>query len=351
MGAPAYRQIIRFGPSYSNRWGARIRNIFWHTEEGDSTAEELAAYCNNPNTGASYHNLIRDGIVVAIVDTDFASWSVLDANPSSINYCFAGSRASWSRDQWMRRADDIRIAVWLSLEDCRKYTIAAEIIADPYRRGDGIADHNYVTQVLGIGSHTDVGPHFPWDFAKQVLREYLSGTPTPPNPVPNAIDEMARAATWLGAKHGGEQSTPDGRGKFAEYDHGYIYWTPQTGARPIPTHLFETYAQLGWEAGPLGYPIAYHTVLPDGDVQAFERGVLYRKYGKPGFYVTGLIGDRWARMGYENSRFGWPTSNEIRHSDGSVEQQFEHGHIVWSPDGVPALITADGPDTVVPDRR
>lgn len=157
-------------------------------------------------------------------------------------------------------------------------------------------------------------------------------------PVVNAIDEAYQAAPWLGKRLTPELSTPDGRGRFSSFENGHIYWTAETGARPIPKLLFETYAKLGFEGGPLGYPTRFFTVIPDtGDIQAFEGGVLYRKYGQPdGFYVHGMIGVRYAAMGFEAGVLGWPTSNEVPFNDG-VYQDFENGRMVFSPSGVIAI--------------
>jgi LGFP repeat/N-acetylmuramoyl-L-alanine amidase len=170
------------------------------------------------------------------------------------------------------------------------------------------------------------------------IRSLLGGPPRVP--VLNAIDEQYKISPWLGKRLGGEVPTGDGKGRFSQFEHGYIYWSPDAGAFPIPAHLFESYAELGWEAGPLGYPVAYHTVVPNGDVQGFQRGVLYRKYGQPGFFVTGAIGNRYRLNGYEAGPLGWPTSNEIKHG-GMVFQTFENGRIAWSPDGT-IVIAPDG---------
>ena len=254
---PQYEELDLFGNSSSSRHGARVSNGFWHTEEGNGTVRSLAGYLNNTANGVSYHDLVRDRIVGHVVNDDHASWSVLDANPFSYNLCFAGSRAAWSRDQWMGRADDIRIAVHLTLEVARRKGFAADIIADPYRRADGIADHNYVTRILGIGNHTDVGPNFPWDFAKQVLAEELAGGSVAPvvNEIDRKAQEIAGSSNWLGARvTAGETATPDGVGRFTQFEHGYIYWSPTTGAKAIPNHLFVPFANSGWEAGPTGLP-------------------------------------------------------------------------------------------------
>ncbi|WP_019204018.1 N-acetylmuramoyl-L-alanine amidase [Tsukamurella sp. 1534] len=358
MNAPAYTEIDRMGDSRSARNGARIRNFLLHTEEGNSTADRLAAYCNDPSHGASYHYTLRDGTVCDVVDTDFSSWSVLDANPYTINLCFAGSRASWSRDEWLRRRDDLAVAAWLAVADARKYGFATDVLAPPYRVADGISDHRYVTSALGIGSHTDVGDGFPWDvFAADVARFTGAAAPVgaaagpagpagpggPEADADAAIDASAgHAAGWIGRRRTGSAPCPDGRGRFADFDNGRVYWTATTGAHPVPARLMESYGGYQRELGPLGYPVVDHTELPEGQVEAFERGVLYRRNdAAAGYFVTGVIGARWARGGYEKSALGWPVSPQTALPDGSVQQDFEHGRMAWSPDGTTVIREAD----------
>lgn len=62
--------------------------------------------------------------------------------------------------------------------------------------------------------------------------------------------------------------------------------------------------------------------------------MLYRRRdAAQGFFVTGVIGARWARDGYEKGPLGWPISSEMRLAEGGVRQDFEHGRLFWSPDG------------------
>lgn len=162
-----------------------------------------------------------------------------------------------------------------------------------------------------------------------------AGMAPPPPPV-NLIDQEYGVAQWLGKRLSGEQATADGVGRFSQFENGYIYWHPDTGAFAIPMHLFESYAQYGWEAGALGYPVARHTVLAEGDVQAFQRGVLFRKYGADGFFVTGAIGNRYRLNDWEHGFLGWPLTNEIP-KGGMIWQGFEHGRIAFAPDGTVVL--------------
>lgn len=170
---PAFTELdFMTGGGRSTRSRPAI-NAFIHTEEGDSSAEQLARYCDGSHD-VSYHYTIRDGIVCDVVDTDYYSWAVLNANVFSINYCFAGSRAAWSREQWMARQRDIDIVAYLIVQDCLKYpSMNTLVIPPPYNyQGPGISDHKYVTQALHIGNHVDVGGGFPWDYFESRILYY-----------------------------------------------------------------------------------------------------------------------------------------------------------------------------------
>lgn len=343
-------------PNSSGRYGATVWLFVLHTEEGNGTARSLANYCQNPNAGVSYHYVLDNKTCYDVIDTDRASWSVLDANPYTINLCFAGSRAAMTRQQWLDRfSDAIDYAAKLFVQDASKYNPLEPFVrdyADVAKRKPGCTDHNGITVALRIGNHTDVGRNFPWDTFMASVSKYAEGVKIPV--LVNAIDEKAKTTPWLGKRiTEGEITTPDGRGRWAKFENGYIYWTPATTARAIPNNVFETWAELGYERGSLGYPTNDHTVLPVneepkvGDVQAFEGGTIYRKYGQQGYWVHGAIGERWKRDGFENSSWGWPVSNETAFQ-GGAEQQFEHGRIVWVADGTLGLKPDDGPDTIVP---
>ncbi|WP_081706121.1 glycoside hydrolase domain-containing protein [Nocardia sp. CNY236] len=354
VNRPEYVELDRMGNSASSRHGARVVNFLLHTQEGNGTAESLANYLNNPRNGVSYHYTLHDRVVVNVVDTDLASWSVLDANPYTINLCFAGSRAAWSRNDWLLIRDDIRIAAWFAVQDARKYDFEPHVIVPPYERREGISDHRYVTDCLGIGTHTDVGPNFPWDVFVADVHEFAGSGPR--QPVPNAIDDSAAANPWLGSRiTDGELGVPDGIGRRAHFEHGHIYWHPDTGAHAIPEALWATYAELGWETGPLGYPVTERTVLdgPDGRpwgvVQGFQGGALYRRLSSERAYrVHGAIRDRWNRTGFESGPLGWPESDELPW-DGGAYQDFEHGRVYWTPDQTLAMISVGGVDIPLGD--
>lgn len=351
---PNFIEIDMYGRGGSSRNGAAVLYCFLHTQQGGpadgSGAEGLARYCDGSN-GVSYHDIVGAGKLIHCVNDDLAAWAVLAANPYSYNLCFAGSYAEWTREQWLAREHDLRIAAYAVVEVAQRKGVPIRVART---KESGIADHNFVTVVLGIGNHTDVGRHFPWDRFEAFLNEYANGAPAV---VYRDIDrEAAEASAWIGRRlsvdaegRGIELDMPDGEGKRAEFENGQIYWHPRIKeAHGIPNYLFESYAEYGWEMGFLGYPVGDHKVLPDGEVQAFENGVLYRKHGEEhGFYVHGYIYAAWRQAGYENSIYGYPTSLEEDLGNGSKIQHFEHGDIVYSPNGTVGLKPVDGPDQVI----
>lgn len=358
VGKPNFREIDMMGNRRSSRHGAAVLFFLGHTEEGNATAQQLAA-SGNASGNFSYHGCIRDGIVAYMVDTDYASWSVLDANPRTINYVFAGSRASFTREQWLARRNDIAIFAWLAVEDAKKYPIGKVVNPGrnyPLGNRPCIADHYFVTKVLGIGDHTDLGPNFPWDVLDGYVREYLTGVPAvPPENLINK--EAAKAGAWIGkrlAPEGvaGETATPDGRGRWVKYDNGYVYFSPTTGAHAIPNYIFKTWADLGYENGQAGYPTGSHSVLRDGEVQGFEHGAIYRR-GHPGqneqqgWLIGGRIREEWNKSGFEDGPYGWPISGEIKTKGGARYQVFSKGgRLAWHPSGVVGLVPQDGPDII-----
>lgn len=190
---PDFNEFPRWSLNNQSRSGTKVDLFLLHTQEGgggDSAAEDLANYLGNPANQVSYHYAIgqaSDGgvTVVDVVDTDLASWSVLSANNRSINLCFAGSRAAWTREQWLQQAHAIDVAAYLAVEDCRKYRIPIKVIPPPYGPPGGISDHAYVTRYLHDGTHTDVGPNFPWDVFTAAVNKYAGNTPeTPVTPAP-----------------------------------------------------------------------------------------------------------------------------------------------------------------------
>lgn len=207
VGKPDFNEYPVWSSSNQPRGGAKVDLFLLHTQEGPGNADSLAQFLANPANQVSYHYTVsqdpRDqGVTVCdVVDTDMASWSVLSANSRSINLCFAGSSVAWTREQWMAQSKAIDAAAWLAVQDCKKYGIPLTVIAPPYTAGRaGISDHAYVTKVLRDGTHSDVGPNFPWTYFAQQVAVYAGTSPapapivTPPKP-PAPVKQYPRDYT------------------------------------------------------------------------------------------------------------------------------------------------------------
>lgn len=192
LNRPDFNEFPLWSPNNQSRNGAKPIMALLHTQEGNGNALSLAQYLAQPSSGVSYHYTVSqdpkdNGVtVVDCVDTDLASWSVLDYNNRSINLCFAGSSVNWTRQQWMSQSKAIEAAAYLLCADARKYGFSMKVVPPPYTNGTpGFSDHGYVTS-RGIGSHTDCGPNFPWTFFKQCVDKWANpsatGTVTPPAP-------------------------------------------------------------------------------------------------------------------------------------------------------------------------
>ena len=177
----------------------------------------------------------------------------------------------------------------------------------------------------------------------------LRSPQAPPKPPENQINRVAGFSPWLGERlDPREFDTRKIKGKVANFKNGNIYWRADVNRTiPVPANIMRVYSQYDFEAGFLGMPLLYHTVIFDkpgaadakaiGDAQGFEGGAIYAKYGQPGWPVRGQIGDRWFKMEQaEKGHLGWPTSDEyiVEMETGPViVQDFEGGKLICDKNG------------------
>ncbi|CCF60964.1 alpha/beta hydrolase-fold protein [Nocardia cyriacigeorgica] len=143
----------------------------------------------------------------------------------------------------------------------------------------------------------------------------------------------AGPAGALGLPTGPERGLPDGRGRLQTFQHGSLYWSPQTGAQVVRGAILEEWGRQGFEGGPAGYPTGPEIKTPnrDGAVQGFEGGPMYFSPATGAHRVEGLILGKYAEMGFENSWLGFPAAPELPLKDLGRYSRFEGGNIYWSP--------------------
>ncbi|WP_244977395.1 LGFP repeat-containing protein [Corynebacterium lizhenjunii] len=81
----------------------------------------------------------------------------------------------------------------------------------------------------------------------------------------------------LGYPISDELVTPDGRGRYNVFEHGMMYWTPETGAHAVYGPMLLLWGAKGFERSQWGYPSGDPVLSPDAPVvikQNFERGEL-----------------------------------------------------------------------------
>ncbi len=148
---------------------------------------------------------------------------------------------------------------------------------------------------------------------------------------------------FLGYPVTDETGTPDGIGRYNHFSAaGSIYWTPNTGAWSIHGAIRAHWAAMGWERGPVGYPVTDETGTPDG-IGRYNHfsgdGSIYWTPNTGPWSVHGAIRARWASMGWENGPVGYPTSDEYAIPDGR-QSDFVSGHISWNATSGDTTVTS-----------
>lgn len=149
---------------------------------------------------------------------------------------------------------------------------------------------------------------------------------------------------FLGLPLSDEESLPNG-GYRSRFEGGDIYYHPDAGACAIYGTIREHWMDLSSIYSVLVYPTSdVQPVMKDG-VQVglscrFQGGVIFWKPGIGAWEVHGTIREAWETLhGGATGHLGFPVSDEkSTPTSGGRYSNFEHGVIVWHPDGLYAGI-------------
>lgn len=108
------------------------------------------------------------------------------------------------------------------------------------------------------------------------------GEPPGPEDLAKTMAGGAIHARWLelGGADGilGAPTSPEAIGegstKYATFQHGAVYWSPETGAQPVTGAIYDAWASLGYERGMLGLPTSAELPEPEWVGQNFQHGTL-----------------------------------------------------------------------------
>lgn len=167
----------------------------------------------------------------------------------------------------------------------------------------------------------------------------------------------------LGQPVSAELPTFDKVGRRQEFQRGVISWHPALGAFAVYGPVNERWRNLGREV--FGYPVTdtKPTTNRRGTFVHFrpmqgkhnDSSIFSQKDGVA-CAVYGVIRQRWADLGWEGGKLGFPTKEEYDVQVNGVKGRrvdFENGYIVWSPktgaretfagtiDNGPVLVPAD----------
>ncbi|MGO4187508.1 choice-of-anchor D domain-containing protein [Pseudarthrobacter sp. TAF60_1] len=134
-----------------------------------------------------------------------------------------------------------------------------------------------------------------------------------------------------------EAGTPD---KVGAYNHfsgsggASIYWSAATGAHKIYGGIRAKWASMGWERSRLGYPTTDEEdgLRNGGASQNFQFGAMTSSPATGTHPTLGAIRQVWAAQGFEAGKLGYPTTDEVSGiRDGGAYQNYQGGGINWSP--------------------
>jgi hypothetical protein len=153
-------------------------------------------------------------------------------------------------------------------------------------------------------------------------------------PIDDKYAALGGSRGFLGTAVTEERTTPDGVGRYRHYRGGSIYWSPGTGAHEVHGLIRDKWAALGWERSFLGYPVTDETSTPDsiGRYNHFEHGSIYWSPESGAHEIHGLIREKWANLGWERGYLGYPITDELETSDRTRRfNTFQYGTLLWSP--------------------
>jgi hypothetical protein len=153
-------------------------------------------------------------------------------------------------------------------------------------------------------------------------------------PIVQKYTALGGPGSKLGEARTGELVTQDGVGRFTDYDGGGMIWHPDHGAHPFYYAIRDKYYALQGERGKLGYARSGENPAADGQgyFNHFVGGDIWYHPRHGTHVIFYAIRDKFYAGGWERSKLGYPTSDEIQCADGvGYYNSFVGGDVYWHP--------------------
>lgn len=184
--------------------------------------------------------------------------------------------------------------------------------SDTRDNASGIGQHNLFQHGAIHASHR-TGAHAVW------------------GPVFAAWSAAGMASSPLGLPITDTRTNADGTGQHNDFQQGTIYYSRAYGAQIVPAIVLAIWDDHQRETGPLGYPTADVTDIPDGlgQMQAFEYGVVDIATPAGTHGVWGPIFTTWVNQyGRETGSLGCPISDVYTVDPTHDRCDFQNGSLV-----------------------
>ncbi|MET7769158.1 alpha/beta hydrolase-fold protein [Nocardia sp. NPDC005366] len=330
--AGGFDSAAMWGPPTSSEWEAhdpyaladKLKGISLYISSGSGTTGAFDQAAGIPGVSTNYAGMGLE-ILSRLTSQNFVTKLTKLAIPAQVNYRQSGTH-SWPYWDFEMRQSWPTAAAALGVDPGKPPCAASGAIAAT------VTDNGWLGECL-TGEYPVPGG-LAQDFLHgRVFYSQDAGAYPVGGFIGGGYQAAMGPAGALGLPIGAESALPDGRGRFQLFQHGSLYWTPQTGAQVVRGAILEEWGRQGFERGPAGYPSAPEAKTPsrDGVVQAFEGGPFYYSGQTGAHRVQGLILGKYAELGYENSALGFPVAEEAPLKDFGVYTRFEGGNIYWSP--------------------
>lgn len=117
-------------------------------------------------------------------------------------------------------------------------------------------------------------------------------------------------------------------GLVQEFQKGYVVRTPEGDNHWLTGVIADKYGELDTVNSTLGYPASDEIKINGGAFQEFDNGYLYWSPSTGAHVIMkGAIFDAWGEQGWERGDFGFPVADQAPVRGGGEEVEFENGTI------------------------